>query len=572
MSAAKGKDVLVLGTEPRSFLAVVRSLGRQGLRVHVGWHPTKPWALRSRYIHRVHYLPQPRPGEDAWKDALGRLLDSISYDLVIPCDDRVIFPLHRVRASIEDKARLALVESRLFDEVNDKARLCRRAAGLGIPVPRERPVSAEDTAGGLLEEFGTPFILKPLSSYSMRDWARKCEVRKVFRASDMPKAVEDGAFVAQENIRGIGVGVDFLADRGKLLYAFAHERVHEPPLGGGSSYRRSVPLPPDLLDAAEKLVCDLGYTGVGMLEFKVDLATGAWRLLELNPRFWGSLPLAVAAGANFPYYLYRLLVEGQTEFPPGYRTGMYARNLIADIGWMKKNHQADRRDPALCTKTWPTVLAEARHLLTGHERWDMLTVDDPRPGLAEIRMSWIRRCEKARIRRIEHSVRRRRIERDKSSECMARRAGIILFVCKGNICRSPFAEALARRLSPSGTEIVSAGYFPEEGRVSPALANSMAATFGVDLQKHTSRMVTRDLAAHSKIIFVFDEDNMSAMKMQFPEAKRKLFYLGIWQEGAVGMVDPVDAPERVYHDVYHKIEDSLRTLSRQVLGLRKDTI
>ena len=58
----------------------------------------------------------------------------------------------------------------------------------------------------------------------------------------------------------------------------------------------------------------LRYTGVAMVEFKVNAKTGEFVLIEINGRFWGSLPLAVAAGANFPLWLYQMWVENREDF------------------------------------------------------------------------------------------------------------------------------------------------------------------------------------------------------------------------------------------------------------------
>src|SRR5439155_2761023 len=102
--------------------------------------------------------------------------------------------------------------------------------------------------------------------------------------------------VAEDHFSGEGLGVSLLASEGKVLVAFQHRREHEPLLGGGSTYRSSVPLDRRLLDACSRLVADLRYTGVAMVEFKVDSESGRWVLIEMNGRFWGSLPLALAAG------------------------------------------------------------------------------------------------------------------------------------------------------------------------------------------------------------------------------------------------------------------------------------
>ena len=109
------------------------------------------------------------------------------------------------------------------------------------------------------------------------------------------------------------MGVELLADQGQILFAMQHRRLHET-TGFGSAYRETVAVNPELRGACEALMRSLNYTGVAMVEFRVDEATGKWILLEINGRFWGSLPLAAAAGADFPLYLYQLLVDGRREF------------------------------------------------------------------------------------------------------------------------------------------------------------------------------------------------------------------------------------------------------------------
>jgi predicted ATP-grasp superfamily ATP-dependent carboligase len=74
----------------------------------------------------------------------------------------------------------------------------------------------------------------------------------------------------------------------------------------------------------------LEYTGLAMFEFKVN-ASGNWILLEVNARPWGSMPLPVALGVDFPYRWYRLLTAGEEEPAVAYRTGVYGRNLLPDL-------------------------------------------------------------------------------------------------------------------------------------------------------------------------------------------------------------------------------------------------
>jgi len=69
MEKVNGK-VLVLGDDDRSFLTVVRSLGRKNISVHVGWCPPSSFALHSKYIKKVHDIPPFSFQNNSWKESL----------------------------------------------------------------------------------------------------------------------------------------------------------------------------------------------------------------------------------------------------------------------------------------------------------------------------------------------------------------------------------------------------------------------------------------------------------------------------------------------------------------------
>ncbi|MCS6913355.1 MAG: ATP-grasp domain-containing protein [Myxococcota bacterium] len=516
--------VLVLGNDSRSFLAVIRSLGRQGLEVHAAHaSPAEP-ALASRYVARVHPLPDHDLDPDGWLAALRQVLSCIRFALVVPCNDQSILPLQANRAELATLAPLYLLPAATQDLVNNKQRTTALARQLGIPVPREiTPAQAGDVRGAVLT-LGLPLVVKPVTSFRLHALRQKQLVRRVHSEAELERllrALADVEVILQEDVPGTGVGVEALAYEGDILYAFQHERVHEPPGGGGSSYRCSVPLDGELLQASQRLLRALRYTGVAMVEFRQDRRRGAWVLLEINGRFWGSLPLAVAAGADFPFYLYEMLVRGRREFPPGYRIGIYARNLTGDAAflWQQlRSGQLHRRLPGL--------LLEMRHLLLGRERLDTLTLDDPAPALAELR-SLERQAATALASRLSWSAyqlpwlrtyQRRRMRAHLGS---ARR---ILFVCKGNIYRSPFAAAWARQRWPDRS-IQSAGYQAEPGRPSPRAAVEAAARQGVDLRSHRARLLEGAMLTWAEAILTFDREGWRLLWSCHPQVRPRLHLL-----------------------------------------------
>jgi protein-tyrosine-phosphatase len=81
----------------------------------------------------------------------------------------------------------------------------------------------------------------------------------------------------------------------------------------------------------------------------------------------------------------------------------------------------------------------------------------------------------------------------------------VLFVCAGNICRSPFAEGLARRLAAErglDVEFASAGEIALDGDRCPPDAVAVAKEYGVDLSSHRARRLTTDKA--DKVVPLFD--------------------------------------------------------------------
>jgi hypothetical protein len=122
-----------------------------------------------------------------------------------------------------------------------------------------------------------------------------------------------------------------------------------------------------------------------MVEFRRG-PDGVGHLMEINGRVWGSLPLAVRAGMDFPGRLADLLLEGapaeDVAVATDYRRGVQARNLRLEVGWIGAVLLGRRRYPYL---PWPrrrAALAAIGGLLDPRIGDDHLSLSDPGPGLA----------------------------------------------------------------------------------------------------------------------------------------------------------------------------------------------
>jgi len=523
--------VLVLGKDMRAFLTVIRSLGRGGHTVHVAWCPKAAPALNSKYIKKAHKLAPYSNSDDSWMFQMIELFKKEKFDLVIPCHDDDILPLQKYRNELERHTRVYLLNERSFEYGFNKQKMNRLARSLRINLPKERIVYNLSELSRAFSELGPPLVVKPLSSFTLDDLNNKQFVVKIYQEEEIQDQKSDmlqkGRLLVQENFIGIGVGVSVIAIHGKILAAFQHERVHEPLPGGGSSYRKSVSLDTELLKAAKKLLSELNYTGVAMVEFKRNPENGYWIFIEINPRFWGSLPLAVASGVDFPLYLYQMLVEGRKSFPKLYKEGIYCRNLINDIRWNWGNFKANRSDPTLMTKPLPLVAGEAFSILTGRERSDSFTFDDIMPGFAEftefapmirvLRAKLDVKILEKRLPIVLHAVR---------AKHFFNKAKNVLIISKANICRSPFAYYYLTNKYDNKRKVFSAGYHRIKDHTSIRLVWKVAEELGIDMHRHHSQMVTLDMVKGADIIFVFDWEDYIAIIEKFAGARNKLFLLG----------------------------------------------
>lgn len=555
--------VLVLGDDTRSFLGIVRSLGRKGIAVHAAPANFRSAALRSRFIAAIHDLP-PWIGDGShWLSSMEQLLRAERFELVIPCDETTLLPLQHHRAQLAALARLAIPSDKAITLLFDKHETRQLAQRAEVPVARGRLQSPADTAEAVLAEFGAPVVVKPRYSYSLGTLFSRNKVELVSDSARLNQILSLRVpldTVIEQFFEGQGLGVSLLAANGHILQAFQHHRVHE--LAGASFYRVSAPLRPDLLHACEQIIASAEYTGLAMFEFKLD-KNGVWILLEINARPWGSMPLPIALGIDFPFRWYRLLVADEETSMVPYRTGVYGRNLIPDLRATVTEVRRLKPMPG----AWLAIqrAAELLRPLTGWEVQDVLVSDDQRPGWAELTESLVRAWRRSidllpGTGAYRHFLVRRRLYQGMRR---AAKKPHLLFVCQGNICRSPFAEALARSRLGNKITVNSAGTMPQSGRRTPEFGVAAAAAYGVDLSSHSSVWLNRQALDNATLVIVFDRTNHTALFDRYPDVKVPVINLG-QLIGTKAIVDPVDGELREFQKIYEQIATAITKLASAV--------
>jgi predicted ATP-grasp superfamily ATP-dependent carboligase len=166
-------------------------------------------------------------------------------------------------------------------------------------------------------------------------------------------------------------GISALFDEAsRVKAAFVHKKLRMYPVQGGPSTLREGIEHPQVMELGLSLLKSLNWVGVAMVEFKVDPRDGIPKLMEINPRFWGSLHLAIISGVDFPYLILKMARGEKFEPVLHYQVGKRCRWLLfGDILHFLRNPNRFHLRPSFFRFSEPNT------------SYDIISKDDPLPIL-----------------------------------------------------------------------------------------------------------------------------------------------------------------------------------------------
>ena len=381
----------MLDANQRSALAIIRSLGRHGLKVIAADHRSHTLGAASKYaITSVRY-PDPAASPSAFVNDIIAVVPRLGVDIIVPATDLTTMLLAS-QPELSKITRLATPKADSYETLTDKARLFELANKLDIPAPVTRIASTTAAVVDAAHDLGFPIVLKPARSRYLkgdRILATRVEIihspDRLLEALRCQTWLDDIPCLVQRFVPGHGAGVFALYGPSGPIAWFAHQRIREkPPTGGVSVLSESVPIDPIMQSLAAKLLSAAHWTGVAMVEFRIA-EDGTPYLMEVNGRFWGSLQLAIDCGIDFPWLLYQLTQNLPMQAPQPYAIGRRLRWLLGDLDsliglWT-------HRPSKLGQKTRATG-AFIRSFTDLRCRQEILRLDDPRPAIIES-LQWI---------------------------------------------------------------------------------------------------------------------------------------------------------------------------------------
>ncbi len=338
------KYAIILDGDQKSALATARSLGAQGIKVVAGAEHATAMTLHSKNVLKIFTYPSPLKNPDEFIDCVMRECSALSLKekpVLFAMSDASSLLLLRNYKKIENVAKMMIPSEEGREVAFNKAKTVNLAQKLDIKTPKTYMPTSEGELDGIQKKLKFPLVVKPRhTSTWFEGKGFKGTVVFAYSAEDLLEQfvyIKKGSGetpIIQECIRGDEFGVEVLSVEGEIRALSAHKRIRSiSPLGGASVVKETISPSKDMEAKAVKIIKELSWSGVAMIEFKENRKTGDILLIEINGRFWGSLPLAIMSGVDFPNLYFEISVSGKTESSTVVRgkKGIKSRYLLGDV-------------------------------------------------------------------------------------------------------------------------------------------------------------------------------------------------------------------------------------------------
>jgi len=336
-------DVLLTDGDYKNTYAILRALKEKGLKVGILFNNAYSLSFFSKLVDkkfRVKTRLRKNPNEDRFndfKEEVVTILKNNEISVLMPVGNISYKFASFYKYELQKFCNLALVDEDIMAIAQDKRKTFEFAQKFNIPIPLTFNLNTVDEINDLAKKISYPCVIKK-TNYNESGVIYCNNKNELIENYSLLCRKRNGKMslpIVQEYIVGPGAGYYGLYDNGKCVGYFMHQRIHEFPITGGASTLAKSVFDTELKILGDKLLRNMNWHGVAMVEFKKDMKDGKFKLMEINPKFWGSFELSHKSGINFAYLNY--LVAMQLQVPESkYENNVYFRwTLPYDLLWYR---------------------------------------------------------------------------------------------------------------------------------------------------------------------------------------------------------------------------------------------
>ena len=371
-------SVIITHARLRCALAAVRSLGKHGIKVVTADNIYPSTSFFSRYSSSYFVYPSYKTHPELFISFMKHYAQKNDIEVLMPIYEET-YVLSKYKDVFDTIVHVPLPDYEKIFKANNKRYLMGFADEIGVKTPQTWTINDISDLKRIAKKIEFPAVIKlveGVGSKGLRYVYSEDELITGYKKVIQKFGINPSRYpLIQEYIPGDGYGVSMLFNQGDSRAIFTHKRIREYPITGGPSTARISVRHAKMERYATMLLKELEWHGVAMVEFKLDDRTKEPVLMEINPRFWGSLNQAICAGVDFPYLLYTMATEGDVQPVFTYKIGVKTRWMLGDLRALIDYIRTDKR------------MEIVKDFLKFNEQYyDDISFDDPFPTFIEFMM------------------------------------------------------------------------------------------------------------------------------------------------------------------------------------------
>ena len=314
----KAEPALVPAAENETSLAVIRSLGRQGIPIVASANTTIAKGLWSKYVkHRLKQPPRGNPQDTV--DWLVQGARKNLFKVFLPTGDYYVWLASHYSEILSEYMRIPVASKEVNDKTILKEETYKSCERYGIPYPKTYFIKSMDEVYDLADRLKYPVIIKSRISFGItprvkgilihdsKELSQKyvvCEVAEFLSEYDHLEypLIQEYIPGGMQNLYTVGT---FMNKRSHPVAIFCGRKIRQLPVDAGSCCMAECAYDEQAIKNSIELLTKIGWYGAAEVEIKKDERTGEFKIIEINPRSYSWIWLAVQLGIDIPYLWYR---------------------------------------------------------------------------------------------------------------------------------------------------------------------------------------------------------------------------------------------------------------------------
>lgn len=328
----------VVLTAHTSGLGVIRSLGMHNVPVIAVYYEDKDMGIVSRHLKEAFHAPHPEFDEAGFMSVIKSIHKKYGRCVLIPADDATLMFTSRHKEYLSNWFIVSATDLDITKLYVEKKYTYELGVKAGVPVPKTMIPENIEQVHTYSEEVMYPILIKPSQSHRYYEVFRK-KMKTALNKDELIRFYKEAAehnleVMLQELIPGESSGVNYnsIFINNEPAVEFMSEKIRYSPNNFGVPCAvKACSLIPEVIDSGRKILKAMSFNGFSCTEFKQDPRDNIYKLMEVNGRHNRSALLAVMAGINFPWLLYKYQTTGEVPSQSDYKTNLYWIDESRDI-------------------------------------------------------------------------------------------------------------------------------------------------------------------------------------------------------------------------------------------------